>query len=156
MTSEPMKYKGYFGSADISVEDNVLHGRLLFIKDVVSYEAETPQELRLAFHEAVDDYLATCAELGDTPDAPFKGTFNVRVGQDRHREAVLAARRRGQSLNDYVTQAIDFSLSKTVTQPPVNIILASFNEMSSRLTTGFIANQQWVKHVTATANPARH
>ena len=157
MTTEPLKYRGYFGSSEISYEDNVLHGRLLFIKDVVTYEAESPQALREAFYEAVDDYLETCAELGDKPDVPFKGTFNVRVGQDRHREAALASMRMGQSLNDFVAQAIDNALSKGASPPaPVNIFVAAFDEMASRLTAGTMPPQQWIKHATATAIIARH
>jgi predicted HicB family RNase H-like nuclease len=62
------EYQGYYGSAEVSVEDNLLHGHLLFIKDVVSYAAKTPADLEQAFKEAVEDYLATCAELGDALD----------------------------------------------------------------------------------------
>lgn len=104
---QPFEYKGYLGSAEVDLDDNLLVGRLLFIKDVVSYVADSPRALEAAFREAVDDYLATCAQLGDQPDAPCKGTFNVRVGPDRHKEAVLAALKRGISLNDLVSQAID-------------------------------------------------
>jgi predicted HicB family RNase H-like nuclease len=77
---------------------------------VVSYVASTPQELQAAFVEAVEDYLTTCAELGDEPDAPFKGSFNVRTGPERHRSAVLAAASCETSLNDWVCQAIDEKL----------------------------------------------
>lgn len=99
------EYKGYLGSAEVSVEDNVLHGKLLYINDVVSYEAQSPQELEQAFKEAVEDYLATCREAGDEPDVPFKGSFNVRVGPEVHRESVLAAEREGLKLNEWVKLA---------------------------------------------------
>ena len=157
MTPEPMKYKGYFGSAEINVEDDVLYGRLLFIKDVVTYEAETPQELIHAFRESVDDYLATCEEMGEKPDVPFKGTFNVRVGQDRHRESALAARRFGLSLNDFVVKAIDKALKPdNQTQSPVNIFVALSDTRMTHLTAGLMKQQQWESYVTTSPNYAGH
>nr|WP_321511656.1 type II toxin-antitoxin system HicB family antitoxin [uncultured Celeribacter sp.] len=97
-----LKYKGYVGSADVDYEDDVLCGKLLFIKDLVTYEAETPQGLKQAFQEAVDDYLADCAEQGVDPDEPFKGSFNVRVSSDLHRKLALCARAKGKAMNEYI------------------------------------------------------
>lgn len=99
------EYKGYFGSADVSIEDNLLHGRLLFIRDVVNYAADTPKDLEAAFQEAVDDYLATCEECGDAPDIPFKGVFNVRFSPELHKDCALAALRDEVSLNEWVQTA---------------------------------------------------
>jgi predicted HicB family RNase H-like nuclease len=56
MTSH-FEYKGHFGSAEVDSENGVLFGRLLYIRDVIGYDASTVQELRIAFEEAVDDYL---------------------------------------------------------------------------------------------------
>ncbi len=99
------EHGGYYGSAEVSVADNMVHGRLLFIRDVVTYAASTPQELELAFQEAVDDYLETCKELGDEPNIPFKGTFNVRFSPEMHRDCVFAAIADDVSLNDWVKSA---------------------------------------------------
>ena len=104
------EYKGYLGSADVSLDDDLLVGRLLFIRDVVSYVARSPRELEQEFRKAVDDYLRTCEEIGDQPDMPFKGSFNIRTGPDRHRSAALAAANCNASLNDWVCQAIDAKL----------------------------------------------
>jgi len=65
------QYKGYFGTAEVNVVDNILFGKLLFINDIVTYVADSPEKLKVAFEEAVDDYLQTCAELGDEPNAPY-------------------------------------------------------------------------------------
>ena len=158
MTTEPMTYKGYYGSAEVSVEDDVLHGRLLFIKDVVTYEAETPGALMTAFQEAVDDYLATCQEMGETPDVPFKGTFNVRVGPSRHREAALAARRKGQSLNDYVVKAIDNALgAPNHVGGPVTVTLTiSDNSPAGLMPMQMTQQLQWGQYVSTATDHARH
>jgi predicted HicB family RNase H-like nuclease len=105
------EYEGYIGSVNVSLEDRCLHGQIEFIRDVVTYEATTIEELEAAFKEAVDDYLATCAQEGKNPDKPFSGTFNVRVGPELHRELAVQARKTGTSLNDFIKQALEKSLS---------------------------------------------
>lgn len=102
-----LQYKGYVGSAEADFEDNILFGRLLFIKDLVSYQAETPTELRQAFEEAVDDYLRDCAEQGLEPDVPFKGQFNVRVTPKLHRSLAVSARAQGKTMNVYVGEVLN-------------------------------------------------
>lgn len=106
-----MEYKGYFGSAEVDIEGRALVGKLLFIRDTITYSAQDPGGLLAAFHEAVDDYLATCEELGDEPDQPCKGTFNVRVGPSRHLAAAIEARKRGTTLNDFMCLALDAALA---------------------------------------------
>ena len=69
------EYKGYIGSAEVDVESGFLVGKLLFIRDTITYSAETAKQLEAAFKEAVDDYLATCAQLGDEPDKPFTVSY---------------------------------------------------------------------------------
>ncbi len=101
-----MKYKGYLGSTEVDVQDNVLHGKLLFIKDLVTYEASSPAELRVVFEEAVDDYLEDCADQGVEPDSPFKGQFNVRVTPALHRQLAVCARSQGKSMNEYVADVL--------------------------------------------------
>lgn len=111
--NEGFKYKGYIGSAEVDTESRVLVGRLLFIKDIIGYSGCDLDSLERAFHEAVDDYLQTCAELGEAPDTPCKGTFNVRVGPQRHRDANVDAARRGISLNEWVSMAFDTLLAQS-------------------------------------------
>jgi predicted HicB family RNase H-like nuclease len=106
-----MSYKGYVGSVHYNDEDRVFHGRIEFIRALVSYEGEDVKGLREAFKEAVDDYLDLCREEGVEPEKPFKGTFNVRTGSDLHRRASLFAKERGINLNKVVTEALQKYLS---------------------------------------------
>jgi predicted HicB family RNase H-like nuclease len=104
--STMLEYKGYLGSVEYSGDDEVLHGRLEFIRDLVTYEGADAKSLKAAFHEAVDDYLALCEAEGRKPDVPMKGSFNVRPGRDLHRRAMLYAKRRGLNLNTVVSDAL--------------------------------------------------
>lgn len=102
-----LNYKGYTGSIQASPEDGILFGKVRYIRPLVNYEGQTVPELVDAFEEAVDDYLATCAEQGVEPEKPCKGTFNVRVGHELHLAAVQAAEREHKSLNDLVRGALN-------------------------------------------------
>ena len=75
-----LDYKGYMGSVEYNDDDEIFHGRLEFIRDLVAYEGADAKSLKRAFHEAVDDYLELCAAEGREPDVPLKGSFNVRSG----------------------------------------------------------------------------
>jgi predicted HicB family RNase H-like nuclease len=105
-----LQYKDYLGSTEVDVDSGHLHGKLLFIRDTITFSGLTVAELNAAFREAVDDYLATCAEDGDAPDVPLKGSFNVRVGPERHRKIAIAARRADIGLNEFVCQALDVAV----------------------------------------------
>ena len=56
-----LEHKGYIGSIDYNDEDEVFHGRLELIRDLVTYEGTDAKTLRQAFREAVDDYMTDCA-----------------------------------------------------------------------------------------------
>jgi len=103
---KPILHKGYLGSVECSVEDNCLHGQILHVNDLVTYEAETPVALQSVFEETVEDYIETCVQLGKEPDRPFKGTFNVRISPELHRRAAKQASLYEESLNEFVADAV--------------------------------------------------
>ena len=106
-----MAYKGYYGSVHYDDDDKVFHGKVEFIRSLLSYEGTDVESLRTAFEEAVDDYLRLCEEDNKEPETPFKGTFNVRTGEDLHRRAVLLAKSKGTNLNSVITDALEKYLS---------------------------------------------
>ena len=60
-----MEIEGYLGRAEYDDETGVFHGEVINLRDVITFQGETVQELRTAFQESVDDYLAFCAERGE-------------------------------------------------------------------------------------------
>ncbi|MCK5842706.1 MAG: type II toxin-antitoxin system HicB family antitoxin [Candidatus Sabulitectum sp.] len=103
-------YKGYTGSTEMSFEDNCLHGHIQMINDLVTYEAQSPTALCAEFEHAVDDYLIACEELGKSPDKPYSGSFNVRIGTELHKSAASIAHLDGISLNEFVKEAVRDSI----------------------------------------------
>jgi len=104
------RYKGFIGSIDASSEDNCLYGKLLYINDLVTYEAQTVKQLHVEFKKAVDVYLKTCESLDREPMKPFKGSLNVRIGSDLHKEAALHAAMQGVSINEYIKSAVKYRI----------------------------------------------
>lgn len=60
-------YGVYSGDAHYSAEDDVWYGRVLYIDDLVSYEAVAPDRLETEFRLSVNDYLRFCAAHHKTP-----------------------------------------------------------------------------------------
>jgi predicted HicB family RNase H-like nuclease len=105
-----LQYKGYYASVHFSSEDEVFFGKILGIDDLVNFEGASVKELKKAFHEAVDDYIATCKALGKEPNKTYKGSFNVRISTELHQAAAVYAARNDISLNEFVKTAIHFAL----------------------------------------------
>ena len=101
-----MEYKGYVGSVEFSEADGVFFGTVQGIRSLISYEGETAGELVRDFHEAVDDYLLLCEEEGTKPETAYKGSFNVRLAPELHRNAAIYAMTHNQSLNSFVEAAV--------------------------------------------------
>ena len=105
--SNVMAYKGYVARIDYDDEDGIFTGRLAGIRDGVGFHADTVAELRAAFHEAVEDYLATCVRLGRDPQQAFSGQMMFRVNPEVHRRAVVAAELAGKSLNAWAEEVLE-------------------------------------------------
>jgi predicted HicB family RNase H-like nuclease len=101
-----MTYKGYAARIEYSDEDGCFIGHIAGIQDVVGFHAETVKELRLAFEEAVDDYLATCAKLGRSPQKPYSGRLMLRVPPEVHARAAMMAKAPGMSLNQWAAEVL--------------------------------------------------
>lgn len=101
-----MKYKGYIGHVIYDDEAKLLHGEVINIRDVVTFQGCSVEELETAFHESVDDYLEMCAERGEEPDKPFSGRFVLRLEPELHKESFLAAKAAGKSLNAWIADTL--------------------------------------------------
>lgn len=113
-----MEYKGYLGRVEYDDEAGIFHGEVINLRDVITFQGETVQELRTAFQESVDDYLAFCAERGEAPERPYSGTFTIRVPPELHRDAALLAKLRNKSLNSWVAELLTEAAARTNAAPP--------------------------------------
>jgi predicted HicB family RNase H-like nuclease len=101
-----MQYKGYSADVTFDDENNIFHGEVLDIRDVVTFQGATVTELRKAFRESVDDYLQFCRERGEQPSKPYSGRFVVRMPPRLHRDLDVIAKTSGRSLNSWVVMQL--------------------------------------------------
>lgn len=101
-----MIFKGYAAKIEYSDDDACFIGHIAGIKDVIGFHAETVKELRAAFEEAVDDYLATCAKLGRAPQKPYSGKLMLRVPPEVHARAAMMAQAHGLSINQWASDVL--------------------------------------------------
>lgn len=102
-----MTYKGYSARIAYDDEDGIMTGRIAGIRDGVGFHADSVEDLRRAFHDAVDDYVDTCTKVGKEPQKPYSGRVMFRIEPEIHRKAALAAELSGQSLNQWAEDVLD-------------------------------------------------
>ncbi len=105
-----MEYKGYIGKVEIDEEAGILYGEVINVRDVITFEGTTVEEVQQAFRESVDDYLDFCAQRGEFPEKPFSGKFVLRLPAELHRKAYIQAKLKDKSLNRWVTEVLETAL----------------------------------------------
>ncbi|MGO8750558.1 MAG: type II toxin-antitoxin system HicB family antitoxin [Thermoguttaceae bacterium] len=102
-----MEYKGYIGKVEFDDEAEIFHGEVINTRDVITFQGQSAGELKKAFQESVDDYLAFCKKRGETPNKPFSGRFVTRIPPELHRQVNVAAVISGKSLNAWVAEQLE-------------------------------------------------
>ncbi len=101
-----MTYKGYFAKINFDDRDNIFWGKVIGIRDSITFEGETVEELRKDFHNGIDHYLSVCEQKGLTPDKPYSGKMTLRIPPKIHAEIAAAAAHAGKSLNKWVADTL--------------------------------------------------
>jgi predicted HicB family RNase H-like nuclease len=102
-----MTYKGYEAVVEYDEGAELFHGEILNLRDVITFQGQSVAELKQAFADSIEDYLAFCKERGEEPEKPYSGQFVVRLEPPLHRALVSAAKRAGVSLNKWVAATLE-------------------------------------------------
>ena len=102
-----MSHRSYTARIEYDERDDILVGRILGLRAIISFHGQTVGELRKAFEHAVDDYLAECAEKGVSPEKPASGKLLLRVSPEVHGRAIVVAQACGKSLNQWVADVLE-------------------------------------------------
>jgi predicted HicB family RNase H-like nuclease len=102
-----MKYKGYTGLVELDEEQGILYGRVIGLRDLITFQGDTVPELVRAFQDSVDDYLEFCAQRGEDPEKPYSGNFVVRIEPQLHRTIANEAEAQKVSLNSLIESALE-------------------------------------------------
>lgn len=101
-----MTHKGYVAKVEYSEEDACFVGHIAGIRDIVGFHGNSVAGLRAAFVKAVEDYLATCDKLKQSPNRPYSGKFQLRLAPEIHARAAMTAEAEGKSLNTWASDVI--------------------------------------------------
>ena len=102
-----MEYKGYVGKVEYDDEACIFHGEVVNLRDVITFQGASVEELRQAFQDSIEDYLEFCAERNEEPEKPFSGKFIVRIPPELHRRVYTRAKIAGKSLNSWVSEVLE-------------------------------------------------
>ena len=107
---KPMTYKGYAAHIGYSDEDGLFVGRVVGIRDMITFHGESVSEISAAFQEAVDFYLETCAARGEQPNKPYSGKLIVRMPPEVHAAVATTAELNNKSINQWIVETLKVQL----------------------------------------------
>lgn len=102
-----MEYKGYVAKVEFDDEADIFFGEVINLRDVITFQGESVAELKQAFQESVEDYLAFCTERGEEPEKPYSGKFSIRIDPELHRKITIKARIADKSLNSWISETLE-------------------------------------------------
>ena len=73
---------------------------------MITFQSDSAHDLKQAFIDSIEDYLAFCKERNESPEKPVSGKFNLRIPPELHREAYVVAKQSGKSLNSWVCDVL--------------------------------------------------
>ncbi len=102
-----MIYKGYEAIVEYDEEAKILHGEVLHLIDVITFQADCVADIEQAFHDSVDDYLEFCELHHRNPEKSYSGEVIVRMKPELHRRITSSARKKKESVNKYIIHALE-------------------------------------------------
>jgi len=101
-----MRHKGYIGVMEVDSDARLIHGRVVGLRDVITFQGRSVSEAIEAFKESVDDYLEWCADEGRPPERPFNGKLLIRIEPAIHRSLAHLAETNSTSINTLAVEAL--------------------------------------------------
>lgn len=98
---------GYEAVISFDEEANLFHGEVVNIRDVVTFQGRSVDELREAFRGSLVDYRAFCDARGEEAERPMAGDFLVQIPPTLHRTLSASAKREGVSLDRFVVRVLE-------------------------------------------------
>lgn len=101
-----LSHNGFKAGIAFDEDDNILVGRILGINDVIGFHADSVAGLKVAFQEAVEDYIETCKKAGKAPEKAYSGKLMLRIDPKVHSRVAIAADLAGKSLNQWSEEVL--------------------------------------------------
>jgi predicted HicB family RNase H-like nuclease len=101
-----MRYKGYAGQAFYDADAKLFHGEVIGLKDVITFQGTTVEEIEKAFKDSIDDYIEFCKTRGEKPEKPYSGNLHIRLKPELHAKLAQEALLHNQSLNSFIAEKL--------------------------------------------------
>ena len=101
-----LEYRGYHAAISYDADDELFVGEVFGIVDSLSFHGSSIDELKQQFADCIENYLDVCKQIGKEPEKEFKGSFNVRIPSELHRQIAMLAAQQKITLNQYVVNAL--------------------------------------------------
>lgn len=107
-----MSYRGYKGYFEYDEKADIFHGQVIGIRDVITFQGRSIDDLKVALKDSIDDYLEMCEQEEKSPDKPFSGKFSLRLPPEVHSKVAQAAASAHKSINSWITDVVENNLEK--------------------------------------------
>ena len=107
-----MLYRGYKGYFEYDEKADIFHGQVIGIRDVITFQGRSIDDLKVALKDSIDDYLDMCEQEEKSPDKPFSGKFSLRLPPEVHSKVAQAAASAHKSINSWITDVVENNLEK--------------------------------------------
>lgn len=107
-----MNHKGYTARIEFDEREGIFVGRVLGLRTIVGFHAETVRGLRRQMAVAIDEFLRNCEERGVRPEKPTSGKILLRVPPGIHGAALVAAAAAGKSLNQWAADVLEQAIHR--------------------------------------------
>jgi len=109
-----LKYKNFLGKVTYDDDAKILHGEVIGLNDVITFQAKDTNTIEKEFKASINDYLAFCKEEGREPQKSVSGETRIRMGEERHLLVSKVSQAKDISMNDWLNEAIDEKIEKEV------------------------------------------
>ncbi|MCP5007205.1 MAG: type II toxin-antitoxin system HicB family antitoxin [Planctomycetes bacterium] len=109
-----MSYRGYKGYFEYDEKADIFHGQVIGIRDVITFQGRSIDDLKVALKDSIDDYLEMCEQEEKSPDKPFSGKFSLRLPPEIHSKVAQAAASTHKSINSWITDVVESNLEKKI------------------------------------------
>jgi predicted HicB family RNase H-like nuclease len=149
-----MEYKGYTAKIEYDDQAGHFHGQVINLRDVITFQGRSVDELRTEFAASVDDYLAFCRERGEQPEKPYSGKFVLRIDPALHRLVAIEAGKADLSVNAWVSRTLEQAVAP---KPAPNAVVVEAQRMiatylirsSEQAAKSMVANMAaWAHHTS--------
>jgi len=106
-----MEVDGYKAKIEYDPKLDQFRGEILGLNGNADFYGKSPASLRKEFRNSLRVFLEVCKEKELSPTKQYSGKFNLRIPPRLHSEIAARATAENKSINQWVSDALDNSVS---------------------------------------------